>query len=104
MANEQEVLRDGLNSDTETPAETLEKLFQLSGWDGQTGRAFVGVCYAAEEHPNGLYGSEIVSKEALSKWSYEVKRTHNGFLHVELLDYVARKPASGGWYTQPKVC
>lgn len=104
MPTEQQILKEGLLNDSETPEETLEKLFQLSGWGGETGKAFVGVVYAAEDHPNGLYGSRVVSKEALSNWSYKVTRTHNGFLHIELLDFVAKKPANGSWYTQPKLC
>ena len=76
----------------ETPQETLEKLFQLSGFDGLTGKAFVGVCYGEEGNPNGVYGARTVGREALSKWHHEVTRTSNGFLHVTLVDFVAKSP------------
>jgi hypothetical protein len=92
MPNAQEILKAGLLSDTETPEETLNKLFELKGWDGKTGKAFVGVCYGEEGNPNGVYGAQTVGKDALSKWRHEVSRTHTGFLHVTLLDFVAKSP------------
>lgn len=91
MNDEKQILSYGLNTN-EPPKETLDKLFQLTGICGEKGKAFVGVCYAEENNPNGVYGARIVGKDALSKWNHKVTRTHTGFLHVELVDFVAKYP------------
>lgn len=87
MTNVERIQKDGLMNN-EPPEETLEKLFQLKDHLNDVGVAFVGVSYASKNAPNGLCGARFVRKDKLANFAHKVTRDHQGFIHIELTEYV----------------